>query len=86
MLNKQTYGIDMGCGSGRWSKYLSGQSGFIEAVDPSNALFAAAHVLNNRSSVRLSKASIDTLLFNDETFDFEMSVGVLHHIPIHSKQ
>src|SRR5664279_5597815 len=37
MVNKQTYGIDIGCGSGRWSKYLSSRAGFIEAVDPSNA-------------------------------------------------
>lgn len=81
MVNKQTYGIDIGCGTGRWSKFLSGRAGFIEAVDPSNAIFQAAKVLNNINNVRLTKASIDTLPFSDETFDFGMSVGVLHHIP-----
>lgn len=81
MVNKQTYGIDIGCGTGRWSKFLSQKAGFIEAVDPSNAIFEAAKVLNNINNVRLTKASIDTLPFNDEIFDFGMSVGVLHHIP-----
>ncbi|MDP4283945.1 MAG: class I SAM-dependent methyltransferase [Bacteroidota bacterium] len=81
IVNKETYAIDIGCGSGRWSKYLSAKAGFIEAVDPSNAIFAAANLLNNVKNVRLTKASIETLPFEDETFDFAMSVGVLHHIP-----
>jgi SAM-dependent methyltransferase len=81
MVNKQTYGIDIGCGTGRWSKFLSQRAGFIEAVDPSNAIFGAAKVLADVDNVRLVKASVDTLPFNDNTFDFGMSVGVLHHIP-----
>lgn len=81
MVNKHTYGIDIGCGTGRWSKFLSQRAGFIEAVDPSNAIFGAAKVLANVDNVRLVKASVDTLPFNDNTFDFGMSVGVLHHIP-----
>src|ERR1700730_10690845 len=38
MVNKQTYALDIGCGTGRWTKYLSTKAGFIEAVDPSNAI------------------------------------------------
>lgn len=81
MVNQQTYGIDIGCGTGRWSRFLSQRAGFIEVVDPSNAIFGAAKVLADVSNVRLVKASVDTLPFNDNTFDFGMSVGVLHHIP-----
>ncbi len=81
IINKETYAIDIGCGTGRWSKYLSGAAGFIEAVDPSQAIFAAAKQLSGIENVRLTKASIETLPFKDETFDFAMSVGVLHHIP-----
>ena len=81
IVNKNTYAIDIGCGTGRWTKYLSSRAGFIEAVDPSNAIFAADKLLREVKNVRLTKASVDTLPFADETFDFAMSVGVLHHIP-----
>lgn len=81
MVNNNTYAIDIGCGTGRWTKFLCKKAGFIEAIDPSNAIFSAAHLLNNVSNVRLTQASIETLPFKDETFDFAMSVGVLHHIP-----
>ena len=81
MLNKQTYVLDAGCGTGRWTKYLASKAGFIEAVDPSQAIFAADKLLGNIHNVRLCQAAIETLPFDDETFDFVMSVGVLHHIP-----
>jgi len=81
IVNKNTYALDIGCGTGRWTKYLSSKAGFIEAVDPSNAIFVADKLLREVENVRLTKASVDTLPFPDETFDFAMSVGVLHHIP-----
>ncbi len=81
IVNNFSYCIDVGCGTGRWSKYLSNRAGFIEAVDPSNALLVAGKVLEGVSNVRLTKASTDTIPFPDETFDFGMSIGVLHHIP-----
>jgi ubiquinone/menaquinone biosynthesis C-methylase UbiE len=81
MVNATTYALDIGCGTGRWTKYLSTKVRFIEAVDPSSAIFAADKLLGNIKNVRLSQASIETLPFADETFDFVMSIGVLHHIP-----
>jgi SAM-dependent methyltransferase len=81
VVNKNTYGIDLGCGTGRWTKYLCEKAGFIEALDPSDAIYAADHLLKDTKNVRLTKASIDNIPFADETFDFAMSVGVLHHIP-----
>jgi SAM-dependent methyltransferase len=81
MVNKTSYVLDVGCGTGRWTKFLSAKAGFIEAVDPSNAIFAANKLLAGINNVRLTKASIETLPFEDEIFDFAMSVGVLHHIP-----
>lgn len=81
IINKNTYAIDIGCGSGRWTKVMAPRAGFIEAVDPSNAIFAADRLLKDIDNIRLTKASINTLPFDDETFDFAMCVGVLHHIP-----
>ncbi|MEO8819754.1 MAG: class I SAM-dependent methyltransferase, partial [Ginsengibacter sp.] len=81
IINTKTYVLDVGCGTARWTKFLTSKVNFIEAVDPSNAIFAADKLLGKIQNVRLSKASIETLPFADETFDFVMSIGVLHHIP-----
>ena len=81
IANKNTYALYIGCGTGRWAKYLSTRVGFVEAIDPKNALFAANKLLQNVPNIRISKASVDNIPFADETFDFAMSIGVLHHIP-----
>jgi SAM-dependent methyltransferase len=81
VVDRTSYCIDIGCGTGRWSKYLVDKVGFIEAIDPSDAILVAGSVLKGAGNVRLSKASTDNIPFADETFDFGMSVGVLHHIP-----
>ncbi len=81
IINKDTYALDIGCGTGRWTKYLSNRIGFIEAIDPSNAVLAADYLLGEVPNVRISKASVETIPFDDEIFDFVMSIGVLHHIP-----
>lgn len=81
MLNKNSYCIDIGCGTGRWTKYLLDKIGFMEAVDPSAAIYTADKLIGHAENVRFSIASTDNLPFEDETFDFGMSIGVLHHIP-----
>lgn len=80
-LNGNTYAMDMGCGTGRWTKMIAGKVKFVEVIDPSNAIFVADRLLKDVTNVRLTQASADTLPFPDETFDFVMSIGVLHHIP-----
>ena len=81
MVNKNTYMIDIGCGSGRWTDYFTDKAGFIEAIDPSNAVLVADNMLGKKENVRITKASVDTIPWDDETFDFGMSIGVLHHVP-----
>jgi ubiquinone/menaquinone biosynthesis C-methylase UbiE len=81
IVNSSSYAIDIGCGTGRWTKFLSTKAGFVEAIDPSNAIIAADNLLGNIENVRLSQAAVETIPFDDETFDFAMSIGVLHHIP-----
>ncbi|MBK9533041.1 MAG: class I SAM-dependent methyltransferase [Chitinophagaceae bacterium] len=81
IVNKDTYMIDIGCGSGRWTDYFVDKAAFIEAIDPSDAVLVADRMLGNKSNVRITKASVDTIPWDDETFDFGMSIGVLHHIP-----
>src|SRR4051812_11683109 len=59
IINKNTYALDIGCGTGRWTKYLSDRMGFVEAIDPSNAVLAADHLLAGVENVRITKASVE---------------------------
>jgi len=75
------YILDVGCGTGRWTKYLVKKAKFVESIDPSAAVYTAANFLSDCPNVRISKASVDNIPFADESFDFVFSLGVLHHIP-----
>lgn len=73
--------LDVGCGSGRWAAYLAPHVGFIDCIDPSNAVFTAAELLKDKDNIRISQADIDNLPFAEGSFDLVYSLGVLHHIP-----
>ncbi|MEO6347932.1 MAG: hypothetical protein ABIO60_08475, partial [Aquaticitalea sp.] len=45
MVNEKTTLLEVGCGSGRFLKYLSTKAGFLIGVDPSHAIFAADDLL-----------------------------------------
>ncbi len=81
VLYKGKVVLDLGCGTGRWSKYLSEKAKYIEAIDPSSAVISAATMLLKSDNVRVTQASIDNIPFEDGAFDFVFSLGVLHHIP-----
>jgi ubiquinone/menaquinone biosynthesis C-methylase UbiE len=81
MLNSSTAVLDIGCGSGRFIKYLSNRAGSIVGADPSQAIFAADQLIGKNEKVTLVKASANDLPFDKESFDFVYCIGVLHHIP-----
>ena len=80
-FSAETVGLDLGCGSGRWSRYLAPKVGFIEAIDPSDAVVAAHALTGDLHNVRVTRASVNSLPFADHSFDFIFSLGVLHHLP-----
>lgn len=81
LYNRNAKAMDMGCGTGRWTKYLCSRMGFVDAVDPSKAIFVADRLLKDNANVRLTKASSEGLPFKDNEYDLVVSIGVLHHIP-----
>ena len=81
MINESTQLLEVGCGSGRFLKYLSTRAGFLVGIDPSQAIGAADKLLGQNDKIVLAKASANDLPFEDESFDFVCSIGVLHHIP-----
>jgi SAM-dependent methyltransferase len=81
MINANTVMADLGCGSGRFTKYWQGKAKTIVGIDPSEAIFAADNLIGKDDSIQLIKSSISNIPFEDNYFDFAMSIGVLHHIP-----
>ena len=81
MLPAHTTALDLGCGGGRWSQYVASLCAFVEAVDPSEAVLTAHSVTGDLANVRVTQASVDTLPFPDDSFDFILCLGALHHIP-----
>ena len=81
MLNENSTVIDIGCGSGRWIKYLDGRYRKMVGLDPSKAIYAADKLLGKNDKVELVMASTDHIPFPEGSFDFAYSLGVLHHIP-----
>lgn len=81
MLGPDTVALDVGCGSGRWTQYLTPRVGFVEAVDPSSAVGVASRRLATADNVRVTQAAAGALPFPPNSFDFVMALGVLHHMP-----
>jgi SAM-dependent methyltransferase len=81
MLGPEKTALDIGCGTGRWSLFLASRIGFIEAVDPSSAVFSAARLTAACGNIRVTQAGVDNLPFADAAFDFVFSLGVMHHLP-----
>ncbi|HEU4719005.1 MAG TPA: class I SAM-dependent methyltransferase [Bacteroidia bacterium] len=81
MVNKDTVALDIGCGSGRWSKFLSPRVKFIEAVDPGEAVHAAVTLTKNCGNIRITQAGYRNIPFEKGSFGFVFSLGVVHHLP-----
>ena len=74
-------GFDLGCGSGRWARFVAPQVGKLHCIDPSDAIEVARRNLADCSNVEFHRASADAIPVADQSQDFGYCLGVLHHIP-----
>jgi ubiquinone/menaquinone biosynthesis C-methylase UbiE len=75
-------GFDLGCGSGRWARFVAPQVGHLHCIDPSAAaLQVARRNLSGFQNCEFHCASVDSIPLPDGSADFGYSLGVLHHVP-----
>lgn len=81
-LPKDSVGFDLGCGSGRWARFVAPRVGRLYLFDPSvDALNVARRNLAGADNVEFAVAGADDIPLEDASCDFGYSLGVLHHIP-----
>lgn len=81
LLPLDAEGFDMGCGSGRWAKFVAPRVGRLHCIDPSSALEVACHTLADYANVEFHHASVASSGLLPNSQDFGYSIGVLHHVP-----
>ncbi|HYR08011.1 MAG TPA: class I SAM-dependent methyltransferase [Longimicrobium sp.] len=81
-LPERAEGFDLGCGSGRWARFVTERVGRLHCIDASaDALAVARRNLRDRANCSFHHASVDSIPLADGSMDFGYSLGVLHHIP-----
>jgi ubiquinone/menaquinone biosynthesis C-methylase UbiE len=81
-LSDDAIGIDVGCGSGRWSAMVAPRVRHLHLLDASaDALAVAKRNLSAAKNVTFHYASVGEIPLENETLDFAFSLGVLHHVP-----
>jgi ubiquinone/menaquinone biosynthesis C-methylase UbiE len=75
-------GLDVGCGSGRWSMLLAPRVEHLHLLDPSPAaLEVAKQNLHSEKNVSYHLHSVANIPLPSRSLDFAFSLGVLHHVP-----
>lgn len=80
-LPPNSEGFDMGCGSGRWARYLAPKVGRLHCIEPSAAILVAKRKLEGLGNVSFHQASVCDSGLPSASQDFGVSLGVLHHVP-----
>jgi len=81
-LRRDAVGFDLGCGSGRWARFVADRVGQLYCIDASEAaLEVAQRNLSSKTNCQFHCASVDSIPLPDDSVDFGYSLGVLHHVP-----
>lgn len=75
-------GIDIGCGTGRWSMLVAPRVKHLHLLDASSdALAVAKENLASAPNVSFHLGSASAIPLPEKSLDFAFSLGVLHHVP-----
>jgi len=73
--------LEAGCGAGRFTEILLENDSLITAVDLSVAVLANKENNGQKSNLRIARASITELPFEEGQFDIVFCPGVVQHTP-----
>ncbi len=82
-INKNSFGFDAGCGSGRWAQFIAPNVKELHCIEPSKEAINVAKInLKKFKNCKFINSTIDEY-FSKKTilYDFGYCLGVLHHIP-----
>lgn len=71
--------LDAGCGGGRYSRLAAQAGATVVGADQSTAVEKAADVCRGLAGAAFVQADLKRLPFEEGTFDFVFSIGVMHH-------
>jgi len=80
-LPKSAEGFDMGCGTGRWAKFVATKVRKLHCIDPSNAIKVAKKKLKKFNNIKYYQKSLDNSGLKNKSQDFGYLLGVLHYVP-----
>ena len=81
-LNKKMVGFDLGCGSGRWAKFIAPKVKKLNCIDPSfDAINVAKSNLADFKNINYINSEVNSKILINDSQDFGYCLGVLHHIP-----
>ena len=82
LLPTNSVAADVGCGSGRWARFVAPHVGTLHLIDPAEvALGVAKRNLADQVNCQFHQAAVDKIPLPDASADLVYSLGVLHHIP-----
>ena len=79
-IDNSSVGFDLGCGSGRWAKFILPKVKELYCIEPSKAINVAKKNLSNHNNCKFINSSVHEMPLKDNSMDFGYSLGVLHHI------
>ena len=81
MINSDSVGFDMGCGTGRWARLFADKVKLLNCIEPSKAINVAKKNLKDKKNLSFIKGDVNNSGLKTNSQDFGYCLGVLHHIP-----
>jgi SAM-dependent methyltransferase len=71
--------FDMGCGSGRWARFMANKCKILNCIEPSQAIEVAKENVKSFSNINFFNQTADICTLSNNTQNFGYCLGVLHH-------